>query len=102
VLIPSKETQSSWSTLGDCVWGGPSWFTFQTRLVGFPEYKQLYSLFVGTLELENASLQHFLNNLKHIKSSNSSSAIVQGKDIIAKLYEELNQQTVEDSKSLIR
>jgi hypothetical protein len=65
VYIPSK--QEPWVYLKDCVWKGPSWFTFKHCLASILSYDRLYELFKNVMKLDDVGVTHLIDDLIHIQ-----------------------------------
>ncbi|KAF2103412.1 hypothetical protein NA57DRAFT_31443 [Rhizodiscina lignyota] len=89
-LPPESQSDSAaWIALDSCVWMGPDWFTFKTRLGALKEYGTLYGIFVNTLRTSDANLNDFLAYLQSIQESKTYLTSKDEERKITLLYKEL-------------
>jgi hypothetical protein len=92
VFIPSKE--NPWVFLEDCVWKGPSWFTFKHCLALIPSYGRLYELFKNVMKLDDVGVTYLIKDLMHIQEKPLKLQNDEEREVFH-VYEELSAYNVQ-------
>jgi hypothetical protein len=91
---------ASWVHPSQCVWDGPTWFDNLHRLSGFTEYRGLEELFHNILQVPNAGVGHFLDNIVATKTNLGQARAFTGLQqemLLTKLYDKLGTYSDSDS-----
>jgi hypothetical protein len=91
-----------WLELQNCVWDGPAWFEWKTRLAGIPEYTALYSLFKITLQIPDANLDDFLDLLQDMRVSDLRDISDVDRRNMLLIYGKLSEETFMGYREVIR
>lgn len=69
MYIPESKNSDKWQWgyLSCCIWKAPDWFLSYTALESLDDYKQLYGLFVNSLQVHNLAISDCLSMLHDIR-----------------------------------
>jgi hypothetical protein len=93
VYVQGTDSESDWTSLESCVWEGEAFMKTRTPLAllsGYRDKKRLVRLFQDILELPNAGLQDYLEEIRHRQEEDADLEDIP--DIYHSLWENITEE----------